>query len=197
MKWFAYDDYGYDAAMVLDTDMINTRCADGMLKFLNVADVIGCPLFPVELRRAHGEPLPQPIARRNVREFVGRRRRLGAQAQFGRAAVQSQVDVAAGARRDDRDRLRNRRRERAGRGAQLDPHHRDVRLRLITPIFNFNANFLITAEPDEPRGIFPKVRFLHYVGVEETLVDRAGRAELGARAVARGGGRRPGMSARG
>lgn len=167
MKWFAYDDYGYDAAMVLDTDMINTRCADNMLKFLDVADVVGCPLFPVELRRAHGDALPQPIARRNIREFVAgegewERKLNSGVLLFNRKLMSPQV-------RDEMIAIAS---ETAAANEQVVVrnwirHHRDVRLRLITPIFNFNANFLVTAEPEGPRGLFPKVRFLHYVGAKK------------------------------
>lgn len=163
MKWFAYDDYGYEAALLIDTDILNISDAGEIFDYLDGADVAGASLFPPELKTdsvalEEFQETPSELVE-FMNESWNRGRLNSGVLCFNKRLMSSVV----------RQELIGIAQDESFVNEQIVLRHwfkqnRDVSVRKISPVYNFNSYYLNELKGESGDKIRDSVKFLHFVG---------------------------------
>ena len=164
LKWFAFDDYGYERHIYLDVDMLNINSADGILDCTH-SDLCYCPKFVKDMKRIppDGSFHPQEVVGRNLLSFC--------ENYDCRRVLNSGVMVIGN--RMLTPRVRKGLIEAAS--TQAFPSDQAV-LRhwflenkaftehLMSPLYNFSADYLTRCDEETRNKLLDRIKFIHFIG---------------------------------
>ena len=168
LKWLMFDEYGYERLIFIDADIVCLQPIDDLVD-LGTADLYGGPVFSRSLATGEVGPEaidekitafsvnPRPQGRRlNTGVLVVNKRLLSPQFRHGLIAFAEKGNYSV---------------EQAALRTYL-ASRRGMKLRLISPLFNFKADFLDRVSSPAQERLVGQIKLLHFAGAGDKPWDK-------------------------
>ena len=178
-KWSVFRDWGVDEALFLDCDMLPVSDFSDIFS-LSQADLVGAPQFQNELyKNKNDQRLPvQEITRRTmkfVRLESGSKISLNSGVMLMRRAVLSDSFLDELVRYTGSAKAVNEQQF----IAKFMAEERPGRLEYVSPIYNFQASFLVRLPLQNQLQLLRDIHILHYAGRDKPWLRPPSRANFG------------------
>jgi lipopolysaccharide biosynthesis glycosyltransferase len=166
LKWFMFDEYGYDRLLFIDTDIVCLKAIDDLLE-MTEADLIGGPVFGKSLRHGKEGKLSQQAMDRKIWKFSFQKEPKGTRLNTGVLGVSRKLLDPA---------FRNEliayaeRHEFSVEQVALRSYVSETEkasLKLISPTYNFNHFYLDRLSAHFQTRALGKIKLLHFAGALE------------------------------
>jgi Lipopolysaccharide biosynthesis proteins, LPS:glycosyltransferases len=163
LKFFIYDNFGYDYHLYLDSDIICTSNADSILDifFASEANIMGGPVFPRSIARsAEGDRYSQEITYRNLLNYLeAPKGNLNTGVLIYDKTLMSPrigdalIEIArVGGRPNEQSIVQN-----------FLSNSPDIKFEKLNPLFNFRSSYLRSIDRKHARQLVRQIKFLHFI----------------------------------